>query len=47
VEVISQTTAGNDVMDVRMIEQLASPGVQHADHAKAAAYEARVLGQLQ
>ena len=33
-------------MDVRMIEQLAGPGVEHADHAQAAADEAWVLGQL-
>jgi hypothetical protein len=34
-------------MNVRMIEELAGPGVEHAHHAEASADEARVLGQLQ
>lgn len=33
-------------MDVRMIEQLPGPGVEHADETEAGADEARVLGQL-
>ncbi len=47
VAVISEAATGNDVVHVRMIEQLAGPGVEHADHAEAGADEARVLGQLQ
>jgi len=43
----SEAAAGDDVMDVGMVEELASPGVEHADHAEASADEARVLGQLQ
>jgi hypothetical protein len=45
--VSSQTTASDDVMNVRMIEQLAGPGVEHADHAEAGPDEARVSSQLQ
>src|SRR6266404_1640779 len=45
--VSSEAAAGDDVMDVGMIEQLPGPGVEHADHAEAGADEARVLGQLQ
>jgi len=45
--VISQTTTGDDVMYMRMIEKLAGPGVEYADHAEAGADEAWVLGQLQ
>src|SRR5260370_17505932 len=45
--VVSEAAAGDEVMDVRMIEQLPGPGVEHADHPEAGADEARVLGQLQ
>src|SRR5437899_2117755 len=34
-------------MNVRMIDELAGPGVQHAQQADSAADEARVLGQVQ
>src|SRR2546427_11568473 len=34
-------------MNVRMIDELAGPGVQHAQQADSAADEARVLGQFQ
>ena len=44
---ISQTTTGDDVMHVRMIEELAGPGMQHADHGQTTADEPWVLGQLQ
>ncbi len=46
VEVISQPAAGDYVMHVRMIEELAGPGVKHADHAQAGADEPWVLSQL-
>ena len=44
---VSEAAAGDDVMDVGMIEELAGPGMEHADHAEAGADEARILGQLQ
>jgi hypothetical protein len=44
---VREAAAGDDVVDVGMIEQLAGPGVEHADHTEAGADEARVLGQLQ
>jgi len=42
----SQTTPGNQVMHVRMVAQVASPGVQHANHADSPAHEAWIPGQL-
>ena len=42
-----QAAAGDEVMHMGMIEELAGPGVEHAHHAEAAAHEAWVLGQLQ
>ncbi len=42
-----EAAAGDEVMDVGMIAELAGPGVEYADHAEAGADEARVLGQLQ
>ncbi|MEK6283806.1 MAG: hypothetical protein AABN95_25905 [Acidobacteriota bacterium] len=44
---VREAAAGDDVMDMGMIEELAGPGVEHADHAEPGADEARVLGQLQ
>lgn len=32
--VVSETAAADDVMNVRMIEQLSGPGVEHADHTQ-------------
>ena len=46
VAIISQAAAGDDVMYMRMKEELAGPGVEYADHTEAGADEARVLGQL-
>lgn len=34
-------------VDVRMIKKLASPGVEHADHADLAADEAGIMGQCE
>src|SRR5260370_33991636 len=42
--VVSEAAAGDEVMDVRMIEQLPGAGVEHADHPEAGAHQARVLG---
>src|SRR5438552_17279501 len=43
---VREAAAGDDVMEVGMIEELAGPGVEHADHAQTTADEARVLSQL-
>src|SRR5712691_8311047 len=43
----SKAAARGDVMNMRMIEELAGPGVEHADHPEAGADEARVVCQLQ
>src|SRR5712692_7291927 len=45
--VSSEAAAGDEVMEVGVIEELAGPGVEHADHTEAGADEARVLGQFQ
>jgi hypothetical protein len=44
--VISETTAGDDVMNVRMKEEVAGPGVEYADHAQTSSDEPWVMGQL-
>src|SRR5439155_21473032 len=36
----------DQVVDVRVVADLARPGLQHAEHAKLATQEARVQGQL-
>ena len=43
----AQAAAGDEVMNVRMMKQLAGPGMQYADHANAAADEPWILSQLQ
>src|SRR5438132_13617776 len=45
--IISKSAAGDDEMQVRMIDELAGPGVQHADQAQTSTDEARVLSQLE
>lgn len=42
----SEAAAGDEVVDVGVIEELAGPGMKHTDHTEAGADEARVLGQL-
>src|SRR5437870_97435 len=44
--ICTQAAASDDVMNMRVIEQLPGPGMQYAHHAKAAADEPWVLGQL-
>ena len=44
---VREPAAGDDVMDVGMIEQLARPAVQYSHHAQTAAEEPWVLSQLQ
>jgi hypothetical protein len=44
--VVSDTTAGDEVMDVGMVEELAGPGVEHADHTWTTSNEPWVLSQL-
>jgi len=39
VAVVSEAAAGDEVMDVGMIEELAGPGMQYSDHAQAGADE--------
>jgi hypothetical protein len=41
-----QTTAGNEVVDVRMKSQVAGPGLQHAQETDLPANEAGVSRQL-
>src|SRR2546427_12137311 len=45
--IISKSAAGDDVMHVRMIEQLAGPGVEYANQARTSTDEARVLSQFE
>ncbi len=44
---VSEAAAGDEVMDVGMIEELAGPGMEYSDHAQTATYEPGVLSQLQ
>src|SRR6202035_1984685 len=41
-----EAAAGDDVMDVGMIEELAGPGMQYANHAQTAAAEPGIKRQL-
>ena len=45
--VVGQAAAGDDEMNVGMIAELASPGLQHADHAEAAADESGIEREFQ
>ena len=36
----------NKVVDVRMVAQVARPGLQHAEYANLSSQEARILGEL-
>lgn len=44
--VFTQPASCDDVVNVRMIEQLARPGMKHADHPDASTYEPGVVGQF-
>jgi hypothetical protein len=41
----SQTSARNKIMDVGMVGHIATPGVEHAHHAKLAADKTGILSQ--
>ena len=45
--IFGQAASGDDVVDVRMVEEVASPGMEDADGANLSADEARVGGQFQ
>ena len=44
---VSEAAAGDDDMEVRMITEVAGPGLQDADHANLAADKARVAGEFE
>ena len=44
--IIGNTAAGDEAVDVRVIDQLLGPGVQHSQNADGAADIALVAGQL-
>ena len=44
--ILAQPAAGNQVMDVRMVAQIARPGLQHPQHPNLCADEALIPGQL-
>ena len=44
--VIGDSTAGDEAMNVRMVDELLGPGVEDGEHAYGAADEAAVVGKL-
>src|SRR5215467_13056208 len=46
IPVFGQPAASDDVVNVRMVDQISGPGVEHADHADATADEPWIESQL-
>ena len=44
--IVAHPTARNQVMHMRMVEQVAGPGMQHADHSNLAAHKSWISGQF-
>jgi hypothetical protein len=44
--VIGDSAAGDEAMNVRMVDELLGPGVEDGQHANGAADEAAIVGKL-